>query len=155
MKTFALILIVSFLGSACATDNPFTVSKDTTIFKGVADTSRPSPDNKIYLTEDSIRERNGYKVLGEIRVITLGYGGSNKVYQDMVNKALEVGADAVVGVQIWRQPSGGAWAAPQGTGIAIKLDENSKVDLTKLNGKWWQAHIVTKEKPPENQQIDG
>lgn len=155
MKRLAFILILIFLvmSGACATDSPWSVSEDTVIFKGVADTSRPSPDNKVYLTEEPLRERTGYKELGEIKVLTPFYGGSEKIYQMIANKGLEVGADAVVEVQVWHQPTGGAWAAPQGSGTAIKLDDNSKVDLTKYKGKWWKARIV-KEEPKKNEDVD-
>ena len=149
-----VVLFGSLLMLGCTTDNVMSTKTNANIFRGTPGPVRPASDNKVYLTKEQIHEKDGYKVLGEISVSNLRKDGEDKILQKIGNRAWEVGADAVMQVSVWWQPTTEAWAAPQGFGIAIKLDKNSTVDLTKYDGKWWNAYKEPEVKKPE-QQIDG
>jgi hypothetical protein len=140
-----LLLLVAF---GCAQDNAMTANSDRVIFTGAPDVSRPSRGGKVFLTEDAVPSRGGYKVLGEIKVVRIWDAGYSPIYQEMANKALEIGADAVVEITTWRMPSSGSFAAPQGNGKAIKVDEGVEIDFSKMTGEWRKQGFVTKGGPP-------
>ena len=143
------VLLGGLVFFGCASDNAFTAAEDKVIFKP-AEKSKPSNEPKIFLTTDPIRERDGYKILGEIRVVRIWYGGYENVYQEMANKGLELEADAIVEIETWMQPTAGAWAAPQGIGKAIKINKGAKIDFKSMDGKWWSFAPVEREKPLED-----
>ena len=63
------------------------------------------------------------------------YGSSDKVLDSLADGAREVGADAVVEVKTWHQSSGWAWAAPHGSGKAVKITDPAGFDFTTLEGE--------------------
>jgi uncharacterized protein YbjQ (UPF0145 family) len=54
----------------------------------------------------------------------------------MAKRARQLGADAVIDVDTWRQPSGFAWAAPHGSGKAVKFRNKEDIDLSGVDGDW-------------------
>lgn len=72
-----------------------------------------------------------------VAVIDVGkiwYGGSAKVLVSMVDRARELGADPVIEVKTWHQPSGFSWAASHGSGKAVKFKNKASIDFSKLHG---------------------
>ncbi|WP_163832643.1 YbjQ family protein [Spartinivicinus ruber] len=64
------------------------------------------------------------------------YGSSRKVFQSFADAARDLGANAVVDVRIWYQPSGWSWAAPHGSGKAVKVIEPFSIDFSQVKGYW-------------------
>jgi len=149
-----IVIAMILVGFGCAQDNAMMVSDNTTLFNGTADPSHTAQDSKIFLTTDPVPFRDGYKLLGEIKVLTVWWGGFDPVYQEMANKALEIGADAVVEMKTWRQPAGGSWAAPQASGMAIQVNDE-KFDFTKMSGKWWTGRVTIKVKTSQPEGVEG
>jgi hypothetical protein len=58
------------------------------------------------------------------------------VLQSLADGARELGADVVVDVKTWHQPSGWSWVAPHGSGKAVKITKSTSVDLSNLGGDW-------------------
>ena len=64
------------------------------------------------------------------------YGSSRNVLKSLADGARKLGADAVVEVKTWRQPSGWSWAAPHGSGMVVKITEPGSVEFSILGGDW-------------------
>jgi hypothetical protein len=77
-----------------------------------------------------------YEVLAELEVGKIWYGSSGNVLQSLADGARKLGADAVIEVKTWHQPSGFSWAAPHGSGKAIKILDSPSVDFASLPGEW-------------------
>jgi hypothetical protein len=110
--------------------------KDTTEIIKESTKNHSSHSKKVFLTKETLLKDINYEVIGKIEV---GIGGAGfpsmeSVYASMANQAREFGADAVVEIRTWRQPSLFSWASPHGSGKAIKLVD--KMDFSKLNGEW-------------------
>ena len=96
----------------------------------------PSHNGKVFLTKETLPMGINYEVLGKIEVGSGGAGfpSMESVFMAMASQAREFGADAVIEIKTWRQPSLFSWASPQGSGKAIKMV--NKMDLSGLNGEW-------------------
>lgn len=143
-----IVVLLMLGGFGCAMDTPMTTNNEKVIFTGAPDLSRPSRGGKVFLTEDAMPSKDGYKVLGEIKVIRIWDVGYPPIYQELANKALDIGADAVVEILTWRSPSWGVFAAPQGAGKAIKVDEGVEIDFSKMKGMWLKRGFAAKGSPP-------
>lgn len=112
------------LGSA--TD---TVPVDTT--QRVAPHSEP-----VFVTKETLAPGT-YRVIARIDVGKSWYGGPTAVYQSLADRARELGADAVIQVETWLQPSGFSWAAPHGSGQAVKLLKGDpRAEFAARRGDW-------------------
>ena len=135
IKVFAVLLIVGFFLIGCSTHSPVNVNKTTEIIKE-STKNYPSHNEKVFITKETLPMGINYEVLGKIEVGSHGGGipSMDSVYVSMANQAREFGADAVVEIRTWRQPSLFSWASPQGSGKAIKMV--NKMDFSELNGEW-------------------
>lgn len=132
----ALILLVLSIG-ACSAHSPL-IMKNTTDGKPVGDAkSYPAHKNPILVTSGGLPIGVKYEVLESIQAGRIWYGSSETVQKQMANRARTIGADAIIFVKTWHQPSGFSWAAPHGTGQAVKLNDPDAVDLTTLPGEWY------------------
>ena len=77
-----------------------------------------------------------FEIIASIEVGKVWYGSSKHILSSMAVRAREIGADAVIEVKTWRQPSGWSWAAPHGSGKAIKILDPSSIDLSNFKGEW-------------------
>ena len=136
MKTVLLAIIVTFVLVGCSAHNPF-ILKNTAELQNISKTKYPAHSRKIFVTEYNLPQTVKYEILGTIEVGKIWYGSSNNVMQSMADRAREIGADGVVEVQTWFQPSGWSWSAPHGSGIAVKIKEPEDFDWSALNG-WWK-----------------
>lgn len=130
------ILTSSFLMlvlAGCSAHSPM-IMKNTTDTEVVSSNSYASHQNKIFLTEESLPANSQAEVIANIGVGKVWYGNSKNVYESMATRARELGADAVVEIKTWKQPSGFSWFAPHGSGKAIKLQDQSI--LSKMKGEW-------------------
>jgi hypothetical protein len=63
------------------------------------------------------------------------YGGTSGAYEKLALEAARYGADAVVGVEVGRGPSGFSWSSPKANGIAVKWTEEGRKNAAKLKGE--------------------
>ncbi len=138
-----LILIVIFvLLFACSTHNPFNPVSITDT-KAVSPQKYASHSNEIFITKESLSQSSKYEILEFIQVGKVWYGSTKDIAQSMANRAGEIGADAVIEVKTWYQPSAWSWAAPHGSGKAVKILDKSSVNWDPRYGKWYTPHINT------------
>jgi uncharacterized protein YbjQ (UPF0145 family) len=126
------MLVIIFYG--CSAHNPFIVG-NTTDTVPVSDVKYQSHTDKVFITSETIMV-DKYDVIGFIEVGKIWYGSSSNVLLSMAIRARELGADAVIEVKTWHQPSGFSWAAPHGSGKAIKFKNKAEIDFTKIKGEW-------------------
>jgi hypothetical protein len=135
LRQIVWICFVAVLVSGCSAHNPFII-KSTTDTKQVSQVKRAPHNNPVYVTEASLPTNAKYEILAQLEVGKIWYGSSTNVEQSLADGARKIGADAVIEVKTWRQPSGWSWAAPHGSGKAIKVIEPTSVDFKNLNGAW-------------------
>lgn len=119
----------------CSAHSPF-IATSTTDVTQVAEKKYPPHQNRVFVTTQPFPASARYEVLGKLDVGKVWYGSSHKVLQSLADGARELGADAVVEVKTWHQPSGWSWAAPHGSGKAVKITDLSSVDFSTLTGEW-------------------
>jgi len=130
--TVALIVI---LMTGCSAHNPFII-KNTTNVHSLSVNKFTAQQGKIFLTKEALSKDLGYEEIAQIEVGKIWYGGAEWVYATFAERAKKMGADAVVEIRTWHQPAGFAWATPHGSGKAIKFNNPSSVDLSKIKGEW-------------------
>ena len=130
--TLTAVVALSFL-VACSAHSPMIVKN--TVDSAPASAPYAAHKEKVFLTEEQL-PASDYDVVSQIDVGRIWYGGSSNVLASMAHRARELGADAVIEVKQWRQPSGFSWAAPHGSGKAVKFKDKQKVDLSKVKGQW-------------------
>ena len=129
---------ISLLLAGCSAHSPM-IARTTTDSEPVSATKYPSHGNKVLVlvAEESLPPSAKYEVVSQIDVGMARYGSTRTLYQLMATRARALGADAVIEVKTWHQPSGWSWSAPHGSGKAIKVLDKSTVDLSKLKGEWF------------------
>lgn len=120
-QTSLMVFVLSML-LGCSAHSPMIV-KNTTNTNMVSSKKYPSHHNKVFLTQQSLPPNVEYEIIAEINVGKIWYGKSDDVYESIAIRAKELGADAVVEIKRWKQPSGFSWAAPHGSGKAVKLKD--------------------------------
>jgi hypothetical protein len=78
----------------------------------------------------------GFHLISTIDVGQIWYGSSGDVYTSMANRARELGTNAVIQVKTWRQPSGFSWAAPHGSGQAVRISKIKALESLGIKGSW-------------------
>lgn len=133
----ALIFIIFlFYLMSCSAHSPMII-KNTIESQEVSINTYPTHTNKVLITSGSLPAASKYEIIALIEVGKVWYGSSKNVLSSMAERAREIGADAVIEVKTWRQPSGWSWAAPHGSGKAIKLLDASSVDFSSIEGEWY------------------
>jgi hypothetical protein len=127
------MIVLGLVG--CSARNPFIIKNTTDVIQFEA-TKYPPHSNRVFVTSASLPVTAKYEVLGSLEVGKVWYGSSDKLLQSLADGARKLGADAVVEVKTWHQPSGWSWAAPHGSGKAVKINEPASVDLSNLGGDW-------------------
>ena len=137
MKSKLILSVIIVLGLAgCSAHNPFIIT-NTTDINPVGSAKYSPHSNRVFVTNESLPSTAKYEVLGQLEVGKVWYGSSDNVLQSLADGARKLGADAVVEVKTWHQPSGWSWAAPHGSGKAIKITDSARsVDFSKLRGEW-------------------
>ena len=131
-----IVVLMVLVGVGCAQDNAITANKDRDLFLGKPAATADETNKKIFLTGESLPDGATYQELGEIKIIRIGSVGFPAIYQALANKALDVGADAVIKVTLWRQPTTKTFGSEQGAGTAVKFEDASKVDLSNMKVQW-------------------
>ena len=127
-------LFILLVLSGCSAHNPFII-KNTVQNSQVSEKSLQPHSEKVFISRDSM-PADSYDLIGFVEVGKIWYGSSSNVLESMANRGRELGADAVIEVKTWHQPSGFSWAAPHGSGKAIKYKDKTKIDYSKLHGDW-------------------
>jgi uncharacterized protein YbjQ (UPF0145 family) len=55
----------------------------------------------------------------------------------MAERARQLGANAIIQAKTWHQPSGFSWAAPHGSGQAVRVKDISTMEAKGINGSWY------------------
>lgn len=130
------IFAISALVAGCSAHSPFIVKNTTDTGAPAAGSRFPAHHDKVYVTEQSLPPDVTFEVIGTIDVGKVWYGSSKNVLQSMADRAREMGANAVIEVKTWHQPSGFSWAAPHGSGQAVRITDPVSLERAKLNGNW-------------------
>ena len=88
--------------------------------------------NRVLVVQGPLPIDVQYEVLATIDVGKVWYSGADGIPGEMAMRARNLGADAVINVRQWRQPSGFAWAAPHGQGQAVKILNKDPRELENL-----------------------
>lgn len=112
------------------------ILRNTTDVDAASATTAQAHTNKVLFLDSPLPETVKYEVIGTIDAGRIWYGGDESLFEQMADKAREIGADAVIEVATWKQPSGFSWAAPHGRGKAVKILNKDAANLTKLGGQW-------------------
>lgn len=138
-----LFFIVTIIVVGCSAHNPLII-KDTTETIKSTQNKYPAHSDPIYITEEIPPAKLDYEILEQIEIGKVWYGDKGDIEESIATRAQQIGADAVIDFKTWHQPSGWSWAAPHGSGKAIKLSEKTPTSLAGLKGTWKEM----KTKPP-------
>jgi hypothetical protein len=133
-RKFAYFLPLFLLLSACSAHNPLNIKSTTT--GTPVNAKYAAHGRQVWITADRLPPTVEYEVIERIDVGSSTYGSSEKVDKMLADRARAVGADAVIEVSHWWQPSGWAWAAPHGAGQAIKLKSPDSVSFEGQSGQF-------------------
>jgi hypothetical protein len=136
MKTRFLVCSLLALGGCSTAHDPFII-RDTTSASMQSPITYPAHNRKVFLTQQLLPADIHYELIEKIEVGKIWYGSTKDVSQSIADRARQIGADAVVEMKTWRQPSGFSWAAPHGSGKAVRLSENATNSLSNLKGQWY------------------
>jgi len=135
LKHIICVLMIVMVLAGCSAHNPFII-KNTTDINQFGATQYPPHSDRVFVTSATLPATAKYEVLGSLEVGKVWYGSSKNVLTSLAEGARKLGADAVVEVKTWYQPSGWSWAAPHGSGKAVRITEPSSVVLSNLGGVW-------------------
>lgn len=121
--------------AGCSAHNPFII-KNTTDIKQQGTSQYSEHNNRVYIITASLPGTVKYEVLANLEIGKVWYGSSKNVLQSLADGARKVGADAVIDVKTWHQPSGWSWAALHGSGKAIKIIKLDNFDMNSIGGEW-------------------
>jgi len=122
--------------SSCSAHNPFIVT-DTTQSAPLVQNHYPSYQGRVFITEDSLPANIDFEPISTIEVGKVWYGSSQDVYVSMATRARELGANVVIRAKSWRQPSGFSWAAPHGSGQAVRVKDIKAFEALAAKGGWY------------------
>jgi hypothetical protein len=128
-STLSILMLIA----ACAPHDPFGGGNDLTL--APAGKTYPPTTAQVRMIEGTLPEGT-YQTIGQLDVGTAWYGDLKSSEKALADRARSVGADAVIDMKLWHQPQGFSWAAPQGSGVAVKLTDPTSVDLNKVPGDW-------------------
>jgi len=120
---------------ACSAHNPFIIA-NTTQSTPINNSKYPAHHDKVFVTEQSLPAGVAFEVISTIDVGKIWYGSSNNVLSSMAERARELGANAVIQVKTWHQPSGFSWAAPHGSGQAVRIADMEALKSLGVSGGW-------------------
>jgi hypothetical protein len=126
--------IVFLLLTACSAHSPMILTNTTD--SAAPDTTDASTD-KVFVTKQSLPPGLAFETISRIDVGTIWYYSNDKVLVLMADRARELRANALVEVKTWRQPSGFAWAAPNGSAIAVRVKDIKAIESSGVQGSWY------------------
>jgi len=127
------LTVTALLLTACSAHSPMII-KNTTDSHSVSQTQFPAHHDKVFVTQQALPSNAVVQEIAKIEVGKIWYGSSKNVLTSMAERGRELGANAVIQVKTWHQPSGFSWAAPHGSGLAVRVSD-PKV-LESVSGSW-------------------
>ncbi|WP_224981589.1 hypothetical protein [Geomonas agri] len=137
-KTCRAILFMAIYGlllTACSAHNPFIIT-NTTQSIPASESKYPAHHDKVFVTEQGLPLSVSFEAISSVEVGKVWYGSSDSVLTSIADRARELGANVVIQVKTWHQPSGWSWAAPHGSGQAVRIDPQSLSTLN-VTGSWY------------------
>lgn len=129
-----VISTVMFLG-ACSAHSPMILQSTT---DSTPPESQHAPTTEqIFITAQSLPPSVEYERISQIDYGKAWYGGSTDAYAAMAKRARELGANALIEARTWYQPSGFSWAAPHGTGLAVRIKDINQLKAANIAGDWY------------------
>lgn len=118
--------------AACSAHSPMILKSTTNVSPAGNAAAVPHTD-QVLIIEGPLPAGIEFDAVGTIDIGKVWYTGSDGILVEMAQRARTMGADAVINVKRWRQPSGWAWAAPHGRGEAVKLRNKDQIkELARL-----------------------
>ena len=136
MKTIksASLLIGAVLAFSGCSAHSWWIAADTVSTQPVSGRF-PAHTNKVFLTDERLPASVKYESIGKIDAGKVTTCNTEELLILIANGSRKAGADAVINLKTWRQPSGWSWNAPHGSGEMIRIaDTNSLVGVT---GYWY------------------
>jgi len=127
-----LLFIALFL-AGCSAHSPF-ILENTTDSTPVQNTF-PASQDKVFITSQSL-PASSYVSVSRIDVGKIWYGSADGVLDSLADRARELGANAVIETKTWHQPAGFAWAAPEGSGLAVRVADIKSLETSGVQGSW-------------------
>ena len=134
MRSGVLVVCVVGVVAGCSAHSPMIV-KNTTDVGPTVSQRYPSHSNPVLIVEGPLPAGVEYEVIATIDIGKIWYSGADGILVEMAQRGREMGADAVINVKRWRQPSGFSWAAPHGQGQAVKILNKGKARNLSAVGK--------------------
>jgi len=133
--TIGLLLVAAAL-AGCQAHSPM-IMKDTIDVTMAPNAPKLEPHTeKVLFVDGTLPASVKYETLAEINAGAVWYGGPDGLLNAMADKARAIGADAVVEIGTWKQPSGFSWASPHATGKAVRIVNKKSTNLSALGGTW-------------------
>jgi hypothetical protein len=131
-----IALTVALSLSACSAHSPFIIT-NTTESSPVSQSKYPAHHDRVFITEQSLPAGVEFELISTIDVGKIWYGSSNSVLGSMADRARELGANGIVQAKTWRQPSGFSWAAPHGSGQAVRVRDIKALESLGITVSWY------------------
>ena len=135
-RLLALIFVAFLLSlSGCSAHSPMII-KNTTDSSPVS-TQFPPTSERVFITAQALPANVEYVVVSKIDVGKIWYGSSENSFIAMAQRARELGANAIIQARTWHQPSGFSWAAPHGSGLAVRIQDIKSIEPSNIVGSWY------------------
>jgi len=128
------LLLVCLILAGCSAHSPL-ILKNTTDSSPVQ-SSFPASQDKVFITKQSLPQGVAYVSISTIDVGKIWYGSTDGVLASLADRARELGANAVIETKTWHQPAGFAWAAPEGSGLAVRVTDTKALEASGVEGAW-------------------
>jgi hypothetical protein len=128
------LFLIFFILAGCSAHSPFILT-NTTDSTPVQSTF-PSSQDKVFITTQSLPRSVAYVSVSTIDVGKIWYGSTDGVLASLADRARQLGANAVIETKTWHQPAGFAWAAPEGSGLAVRVADIKALEASGVEGTW-------------------
>ncbi len=135
MRTRLLLVCLGAVVAGCSAHSPM-ILKNTTDVTHASPQRYPPHSDPVLIVEGPLPTDIEYEIIATIDVGKIWYSGSEGILVEMARRARLMGADAVINIKRWRQPSGFAWAAPHGQGQAVRIRNKDKTRDLSAIGKF-------------------
>ena len=136
MRKVCLVFFTALSLAGCSAHSPFILTNTTD--SEPVDTSKFTPHTeRVFVTKQPLPSDIDYDFVSTIEVGKIWYGSAGNVLESIGERARELGANAVIDVKTWHQPSGFSWAAPHGSGRAIVVNDMEKFKSSGIVGSWY------------------
>ncbi|MBS1144053.1 MAG: hypothetical protein H6R14_1459 [Proteobacteria bacterium] len=93
---------------------------------------------RVLVTFNALPAEGEFRVIGPIDVHSRWFGGTSKSAQLLADKARSMGANAVVSSRVWLAPAFPVFAAPHGSGIAVRIHDETLLNSLADAASTWE-----------------